>query len=86
MILYELAAVIEPKELLDAIPQSLRRELVQIRTRPLPRREDYSTIEGLTVRPESMQSYLRDRQTREDRQYQGLSRLHEYFRKQEGAT
>lgn len=82
--LCELAAVIEPKELLDAIPESLRRELALIGTRPLPRREDYSTIEGVTVRPGKMQSYLQNKRERENRQYQGLLRLHEYFTKHAG--
>jgi hypothetical protein len=77
--LCELAAFIDPKDLLDTIPESLRQELALIGTRPLPRREDYFTIEGVTVRPERLAAYQLDKQAREDRQYEGLSKLHAYF-------
>ncbi|MDR3460195.1 MAG: hypothetical protein P4N60_22435 [Verrucomicrobiae bacterium] len=80
--LYELAAFIEPSQLLAMIPERLRKELSSIGANPLLPREDWSTIEGCTVHPRDLESYRRDKQSREDRQYEGLSRLHAYFSKQ----
>jgi len=77
--LYELAALMEPQLLLRAIPEPLRDELRQDVSGPLMSREEYSTIEGVTVHPKDWESYSRERKAREDRQYEGLCRLHRYF-------
>jgi hypothetical protein len=80
--LYELAAFIEPQELLAAIPESLRCELQKDAKRPLIPREEWSTIIGGTVVGD-IESYRRNREAQEDRQYAGLSRLHGYFSEHE---
>jgi hypothetical protein len=77
--LYELAASIEPEQLLAAIPEHLRRELREAASRPLIPRKDWFTIMGGTVRPQDVESYARHKKAQEDRQYEGLCRLHRYF-------
>lgn len=77
--LYELAALIEPEDLLSAIPELLRHELRKDASGPLMSREEYQPIEGVTVHPKNWESYSRERKAREDRQYEGLCRLHRYF-------
>jgi len=75
--LYDIAASIEPKELLEAIPEKLQKQLESDATGELMSREDYFIIEGATVT--DIESYSRNKKVREDRQYQGLVRLHKYF-------
>lgn len=77
--LYELAALVEPEQLLSAIPEPLRHQLRQDASSPLMSREEYQPVEGVTVRTENWESYSRERQAREDRQYEGLCRLHRHF-------
>jgi hypothetical protein len=80
--LCELAAFIEPGELLAAIPKELHNELSSIGSSPLLPRKDWYILEGGSVHPRDWESYRRDKQMQEDRQYEGLSRLHAYFSKQ----
>ena len=77
--LYQLAAYFEPAELLAMLPDALRQELAKLAASPLPRREDWSFIEGVCVRPEHIEAYKREKRAREDRQYEGICKLHKYF-------
>jgi hypothetical protein len=77
--LYQIAVFLEPQEILSSIPDSIRVELVELGTSPLPRRKDFSVIEAVCVRPENMEQYRRGAMERENNQYKGLCRLHEYL-------
>jgi len=77
--IYEFAAFIEPPQLTAMLPDSLRRELANMASRPLLRREEWSTIEAVCVRPERIEIYKKEKKLREDRQYEGICRLHKYF-------
>jgi hypothetical protein len=77
--LYELAVYFEPAEYLAMLPDSLRRELAKIAASPLPLREDWFVIEGVCVRPDKIEAYKLDKVAREDRQYEGICKLHKYF-------
>ena len=79
--IYESAALIEPAQLVAMLPQSVQREVRQevAKIAPLFRREDWSTIEGVCVRPERIEAYIKDKELREDRQYEGICKLHKYF-------
>jgi hypothetical protein len=77
--LCELAVYFDAVEYLAMLPDPLRRELAKIAESPLPRREDWSFIEGVCVRPERIEAYQREKRAREDRQYVGICKLHKYF-------
>lgn len=77
--IYELAAFIEPDQLVAVLPDSLRREIAEIALRPLMRREDWRTIEGVTEWPGRKEAYKLEKNAREDRQYEGMCKLHKYF-------
>jgi hypothetical protein len=77
--LYQIAAFLEPQEVLASIPESIRVELVELGTRPLPGREDFFVLEGVVVRPGNAEQYRGAQPERENNQYKGLCRLHEYL-------
>jgi hypothetical protein len=77
--IFEYAAYLEPEHIVSILPMQLRNELAKIVLRPALRREEWSVLEGVCVRPQDVEAYTRDKIAREDKQFQGMCKLYEYF-------
>ena len=79
LVAYELAGYIEPAEVLALLPESVQHEIAKIAVHPFPRREDWLVVESVCVERGKMEAYLRAREVREDKQYEGMCKLYEHF-------
>jgi hypothetical protein len=78
--LYYVAAVIEPEEIVAAVPEGVRLELQKDAARPLPKfEEDNWFMAGATIPSKDPEKDARAAIEANEERYRGHCRLHEYL-------